>query len=162
MRDRVKAPQGNPLFVIYFVSIVVLVAGLGIIITIVRHLTTTFADDTAMIASWKNIFEAAATYSIAISATALADVILSRASAETRAFKAIAIALTVLVGLSFAASFGLPFYGALTGAIVGVLLSLFQWWVINAHNANLDDDPTDPTGGDPMRPLAGTLEGYKV
>jgi hypothetical protein len=46
-----------------------------------------------------------------------------------------------------------------------LFFSLWVWWIANAYNTGLHDEPTDddaPLGGDPTAPLAGDFGGVRV
>lgn len=164
LKSRLVDGFTNPILNIYFLFVIVLVAGIGLLITILRHYFNVFPGEAARLASWQAICESAGTYSIAISVPALADIIFAKQPTETRAFKAIFTAFTILVALCLSAAFGLPFQWALAGAIGSVVISWLQWWLINIKNPNLadDDNPSGTTGGDPLGSLSGTVEGFKT
>lgn len=145
--------MGNPTFVLYFFGVVLVVAGLGVWITLVRYAISTLPEE--KLSAIKNFLETSSTYAIALSATALADVVLSKKYSS--AFGAITLVVFILVCCAIPASFLGPFLGyvqvGLVITVVCVVLSLYQWWLINCDNSALADDsinPTDATGGNPL------------
>ena len=165
---------GNPVFFGYFFGIVVLVAGVGIWITWVRYLLTTYKDPVAESLAIRGILESAATYAVAISSTALADIMLAiqRPGADSspvqpipRSLVMLCFILTVIVICCLVGAFFFPLYNpAMFVAAISMIVGLIQWWIINAENPSLadDDDPSQLLGDDPLQPLGGNLKGFTV
>jgi len=164
LKRRLIQPWKNPKFVFYFFVNVVGIAGIGLWITWVRYGLS--PPGTTPPSAEQGLFEAAATYAIAISAVALADVILSKDPLDS--FVMFSWGLTVLVGISVAVAFGMPVpipvKRVVPICVGGVLISLVQWWMINTDNTALQevDDPVSATGGNPLTPLPGDVSGYKT
>jgi hypothetical protein len=161
---RLGGPFRNPVFILYFGFIVFGVAGLGLWITVIRYFIAGASDANVALVS---AFEAGTTYAIAISATALADIMLSKS--KLRSFIMCTLALTVVVVACVAISFWSPGIGrngiALSATVLSMIICLTQWWMINADNATLEDDEVDPTaatGGDPLAGLPGSLQAYRT
>jgi hypothetical protein len=162
----------NPVFFLYFFGIVVLVAGVGIWITCGRYLLSTYPDAAAEALAIRGILESAATYAVAISATALADIFLASqknsvdAPSPQSIPRSIFIFCFILTGAVIAClvgAFFFPLYwAAVAGATVSMVVGLVQWWLINADNPSLadDDDPSQLIGNNPLDKLSGSLEGY--
>jgi hypothetical protein len=157
IRRRLIDPCANPNFIFYFFLFVVVLSGVGLWITVIRYFTSApnAANDAA-----RNVFENAATYSLAISMTALADIILAKGVLNS--FKMCNFGFMVIVSICFAISFAMPPAGFYTPAwaatSLGIVICWVQWWMINAGNPTLEDDPYDPsdvTGGDPLSGLPG-------
>lgn len=157
---RLRSPWANPKFLFYFVANVVGIAGVGLWITFLRYVYEQVPPPQSPADA---VFEAAATYAIAVSATALADVMLSKDSLGS--FVMLSWGWTILIGVSVGLAFRMPIslndVSLWVICFLGVVMSLLQWWMINTDNQALAEpgDPTNATGGDPLMELQGQPAG---
>lgn len=148
---RIKKPLSHPEFILYFIFIITLTGMIGVF-------TTVEAEIKLSVFSYRNLMISISTYSVALISSATADLILTKQETSERSLKLIGISSILLVlGLFW---FGLSFLNGpflLIPAIVGLILTLFIWWIANADNKNLTNDinpenaipsPTTPILGD--------------
>lgn len=157
---RLKAPPQQPIFILYFVSVMCGVGLLGTWMQILEGISTN---------TWPNLSNNLASYAIAVVASTFAEVVLSsRAGARDEdtqfgpAFQMFALCIVVVcVGLGMTA-FTLSWT---TSAIAAAFASLFLWWVVNAGNRILqepDPVPAAPLGGKAEDALSGDLQDIQV
>jgi hypothetical protein len=150
LRDRTLKPRNDPVFWFYMLSFVVGLGALGFWIEGAKLLLPGLTPKNA-----ENLYTALITFFPPIIGTACAQILF-----ETKYKGLQSFALFCLVLLSFLAA-GLLAYGhnsvwAWVGAAGSTIFSLWFWWIANAHNEALREDPvpTDAAvGGDPDREL---------
>ena len=164
LKGRFLRPWKHPTFVMYFFLIIVFVGGFGLLVPIVSCYAVGSLKEAEL---HKTMVIAAYTYFIAIAATAAVDLILSYRHRKYLlmffAFVSVVVFFCAVLAAIHSARGNL--LCATVPAVIGYVLSLFLWWVGNADNANLLDEPlqpTAPTGGDAKRSLSGTVNGYEV
>ena len=161
LKERLRGPCRHPTFVMYFVGIIVVVGGFGLLEPIVScWVFGTLKPD----AFPQALERATYTYFIAIAATAAVDLVLSYRQRKSLLMFFVLCSLTVLLCAFLAASLGNPGV-AKYPSILGYVLALFLWWVGNAENANLLDTPVEPTdsiGADAETNPSGNLTGFNA
>ena len=155
---RLEEPRHYPTFVIYFIFVIVVLAGIGWIIPLIMAWYYGVGEKYEMLTPY---FQSLSTYAIALSATSFVDLIISinEPQVSKRPFRntfslVIMFAFVVVVGLSLWTFSGMSMLSSATLAIIGTLLSWVVWWVCNGDNAkNLEEPPAPPNaalGGDPL------------
>jgi len=157
---RLVEPLKSPVFVIYFVVVIVIIGGAGIWEILVRSATHKGEDLQFSIS--QATLSAIHTYLVAIAAAAAADAILrlGEANRALRFLGYVAVMAIVLIAVFNSVFVESMFLATLLG--VGALV---LWWVVNADNATLRDEnppPSASTGGDPRQPLQGDLAGLNA
>jgi hypothetical protein len=148
----------------YFVGIIIIVGGFGLLEPVVSSV---------MLGKWPEVelsrlISACYTYFVAIAATAAVDLILSLHQRNFLLMFFLLCCLAVVLCAFFAAILTTLRGNASAAAfpsVLGYLLALFLWWVGNANNANLLDTPVRPdttTGGDAQAEPAGDLSGFNI
>jgi len=164
-RRRLSEPLAHPTFVLSLIGMTVFIGGLGVWWEVVCRVFGFHRLGSAdMTDSW-NIVNALATYLITLVAVSLMDLTIRREEEGVKAFRLVTILLaTIAILLGFLALIAKSMCVATICASLGLLAGLFVWWVANADNTLLRDDPppTATTGGDPDAAPAGTLEGIKA
>lgn len=165
LRETLKArfikPWGHPTFVMYFVIIIVVIGSFGIIEPVLLHYAfkSMNGGDAA-----RMLISASYTYFVAIAATAAVGSVLSLRHQKSLLMFFICSSFAVVALAFWAACARDKTLWALLPSAAGYLLALFLWWVGNADNVDLLDDPikpTSPTGGDVQVPVAGNLAGFQ-
>lgn len=153
-------PRKSPKFVGYFILVVCCIGGWGIIDPILKFTGLKLLKYDAF---YSNLMSGIYTYFIAIAATAVIDVAISKKSSD--AFKLYCHFAGVIVFVcGLIVSFG-PIDNALIPALIGYFTSLLLWWIANSSKEELYDSPippTTPTGGDPNINLSGNTAEFKV
>lgn len=170
VKARIFEPFDDPVFVIYFFLIIVLVGGLGVLLSVIR-----FAADQ----SSQNVIaipRTLSTYSLATVAGAFVqlnflsfpsgtlDSPLEGARASTmRALWMLALAIVVVVAiLALTGLWTVKPAWAYGCSLAGVGCALFLWWIANYDNSNLRlPSPSDVAGGDPDK-IEGHIENETV
>jgi hypothetical protein len=94
---------------------------------------------------------------LAVVAAAFADAILERDANDSFRMLAFSIfVVTVILGVL--TLYSQPCHQANLFGILGAVLSLFLWWIVNATNRRLQDFD-GPTGGPVDRQVQGSLDG---
>lgn len=147
LKMRIVGPTSQPTFIMYFLVVMLAVGGIGCWLTMFSKGFGTEA------------FSSLSTYSIAVLAAAMADVLLSQDVRQSfRMFSMGVLALGVVLavlGLTTPSN-----YWTYASSMIAALLSWFLWYVANADNEKLKEPPASPTvttGGDPAGTLTGTL-----
>jgi hypothetical protein len=163
---RMREPTKRVIFVIYFFAVVLILGGMGWIIPLFRLVFT--GDKNAL---WE-LPKAFSTFLLAILASAMADIVLSEdGSSEelssqetTKGFRVFALGLSLLgIPLAYAGIQRTQLLWAYTASILGMLISLFLWWVLNADKSKWQDktiEPTAATGGTTSVELRGSTDGF--
>jgi hypothetical protein len=164
---RLREPTGRVIFVVYFFAIVIMLGGMGWIIPLCRFY---FLQDFAVIDELPGAY---ATFFLASIAGAMADLVLRGNSAngegsvnegrENYGFRIFAFGLS-LVGilLAFASLQRAAPMWAYVASVLGLMMSLVLWWLLNADSGKWTDatqDPTPPLGGSPTADLQGSTQG---
>lgn len=163
LKERVRAPRKHPTFVMYFVGIIIILGGFGLLEPVISSVM--FGKWPEI--EWVRLISACYTYFVAIAATAAVDLILSLNQRKFLLMFFLLCCLAVILCAIFAAILG-TFRGNATAAafpsVLGYALALFLWWVGNANNPNLLEPvkPDAPTGGDVHANPAGDLSGFTV
>jgi len=165
---RMREPTGRVIFVIYFFAVVLLLGGLGWIIPLCRLV---FYGDMEVVCELPSAFS---TFLLALLAGAMADIVLSgdgsvedsTSPETTRGFRIFAFGLSLLgIPLAYAGIQRTPSVWAYVASILGMFISLFLWWVLNADRTRWQDKPPEPinaTGGTTSVELKGSIEGLTV
>jgi len=144
LRERLRKPCKHPTFVMYFLGIIMIMGGFGLIEPIIRFLSGSLKPEDFP----RTLLSASYTYFVAIAATAAVDLILSYQKRRFLLMFFLLCLMVVYVCAWFAASYGaapqVPLK-AIFPAILGYMMALFLWWIGNAENANLLDEPVKPT-----------------
>jgi hypothetical protein len=163
LKERARTPCKHPTFVMYFVGIIIILGGLGLLEAVVSFVIFGKGQEI----EWVRLISACYTYFLAIAATAAVDLILSLNQRKFLLMFFLLCCLAVVLCAIFAAIFGAFLGNAKAAAfpsVLGYVLALFLWWVGNATNPNLLEpvSPSAPTGGDAQANPAGNLSGFTV
>ncbi|WP_447909498.1 hypothetical protein [Brevundimonas bullata] len=157
LERRTLRPAGETVFWTYLVAGIIALGGFGVILEALRAL---LADGDR---EWGSLYTALLTYSPAIAGPALLQIVF-----ETPTNRRLT-AFVVISGLcTVAVMVGLFMFGTRLGALawVAALLacagSAWLWWIANADNVGLHDDPEAPLGGSETAPLSGDYGQFKV
>lgn len=161
---RFFGPFRHPIFFLYFVAFVIVIGSLGawwpyLGVRRVPDPSTppVSADDWALIGNL-------ATYFIALAAATFADAHLKvgDGSKQFRFLLLVLFVVTCILGIGSLVTSS--FRVAVNAVWVGSVVSLIAWWMANATNPSLRDDPPAdaPTGGDAKRPLPGNLSNIEA
>jgi hypothetical protein len=161
--DRLTTPAKHPTYFFFFLGSVCLYAGAGVWLEVIKLIFGLNHPAEAELA----IRGAIATYFPAILGTAAMQLAISENLRSLRALGYVLSTIFVFLALS------IVFDGNMSSAIailLGALCSLFAllcWWIVNARDRSLKDDPPPEvaTGGDnPEAPLLGdaALSGFEV
>lgn len=157
LKRRTLRPAGELVFWSYFLVGIVVLGGFGVLLEAVR------AGLAANDRDWSNLYTAMLTYSPAIAGPALLQILY-----ETKQNRII-MAFVVIAGtITAALVIALFIFGAFWGGYAWTVAALacagaaWLWWIANADNANLHDDPDAPLGGSPTAPLSGGYGNFKV
>jgi hypothetical protein len=163
LNERLQGPCKHPTFILYFIGIIVVIGGFGLLEPMFSHWVLGKMSDTEF---HKALISAAYTYFIAIAATAAVDLILSDRQRKYLLMFMVVASIVVFLCAILAAALstvkGEPQY-AVGPVIIGYSFSLLLWWIGNAKNAHLLDTPatpTAPTGGDAHNAPAGSTNGF--
>jgi hypothetical protein len=164
LKDRLREPCKHPTFVMYFIVIIIIIGGFGVLEPIVSYLLmgSLTADEFP-----RALTSAVYTYFVAIAATAAVDLILSYQQRKFLLMFFILCGLVVVLCFFFAVILGTYRRSSIViiPSIIGYTLALFLWWIGNATNANLLDippQPTAPAGGDANARPSGDLSGFRT
>jgi len=165
LKERLKKPCKHPTFVMYFLTIVVLVGGFGVY----EPLVSCFVFGATPTKDLPHaVVSASYTYFVAIAATAAVDLILSyyRKKFLLMFFLASSFAVIVLAIFSAAATYNrvIPVSAAIP-TLLGMILALFLWWIGNADNMHLLDSQVEPAaaiGADSRKEPTGDLTGFNT
>lgn len=154
---RLTVPQQSPTFVQHYVFFVVILGSVG---TWGPLYNATFGRQSSTTEATVAVVSSLVTFLIAITPPALYQAVVAEES--TRPFKMFAFGTTFTVS-----SIGVVAYllNSLGLAIVGTVSSLLLWWLFNARNHALREPPAPPenaAGGDPLAPMPGSIDGWKV
>jgi uncharacterized membrane protein len=165
---RMREPTGRVIFVIYFIAVVIILGGMGWIIPLCRLI---FACDMSVAKELPNSFS---TFFLAILASAMADIVLAdeesgeRSSSRepTKGFKVFALGLSLLgIPLAYAGIQSRQLIWAYIASLMGMVISLFLWWVLNADRTKWQEtnlEPIEAAGGNTSADLKGSTEGLTV
>ena len=160
---RLRRPIGYPAFILYFVTIIIIVGGLGTWLTMLAG-------------NWVTVPSSISTYLLAIIAAAAADLILSKPKDNTKRTLELSLQMLALASLVIGTSLAVltefteDFTAKYIFSILGSILALLLWWIANSDNEKLMDsdvDPFDSTGGrmteeGNLSAIEGNLEGLEV
>jgi hypothetical protein len=146
LKKRTVQPLEQPTFVFYFVVVIVIVGGLGVLIKVPKAIGAG-ATSQDVLAVAKDL----STYLLAMIAAAFVDLNFSE-SAKQPSLRMFALSLSIIGAIcavysNFTSNSGRACYIALFGTV----LALFLWWIANFDNAKLLEPlpaPTAATGGD--------------
>lgn len=131
---RFKQPWTELSFVLYFILVIVLFGGLGVILF--------FFQPQSENNSYLNTSQNLLTYSIALLVPAFVTMLAQYLPSSRKKFSLIIIVVFVLVVEGFMVCW-CYFSGALSAAIVSTLLAWFFWVVVNSDNIYLKDETYD-------------------
>lgn len=164
LKDRLSKPCNHPTFVMYFIGIIVIIGGLGLLEPIISYFVINALKPEEFP---RALVSAAYTYFIAIAATAAVDLILSYHKKKYLLMFFLLCLLVVFFCFLLSVTYGTILkrpMSAILPAFIGYIIALFLWWIGNANNAKLLDaqiNPTAPIGDDDTQP-AGDLTGFKA
>jgi predicted small integral membrane protein len=165
---RMREPTKRVSFVVYFFAVVLLLGGMGWVIPLCRLV---FSAEMKVVSELPVAFS---TFLLALLAGAMADIVLSEnGSTEespfqetTKGFRIFALGLSLLgIPLAFAGIQSSRLVWAYVASILGMIISLFLWWVLNADKSRWRDKPIEPiaaTGGTTSVELKGSTEGLTI
>ena len=157
LKERLRTPTKHPTFMMYFWGIIVI---LGAVVSLESVVTSYLLSGKWTEIESIRMISALYTYSVAIAATAAADLVLSLR--EPKYLLMLSQLSCVAVGICAVLAAHL---GTLALALFGYILALFLWWVGNANNATLLDTPSKPdvtTGGDTQDQPVGDLSDFNT
>lgn len=144
---RCYLPLGHPTFIVYFLIIIVVFGGLGVLIKLYRILSIEPTDQDKLA-----LAQDLSTYLLAVIAASFVDLDFSESS-NLRSLRMLALALLLIGGMCGVISqVATTPRIALFSATLGTMLGLFLWWIANYDNTKLiekDPDPKNPVGGSP-------------
>lgn len=152
--QRFISPFSDPVYCLYFLSVIVVIGSLGVWI----QFTTGLKDQ---------IIISASTYFIAILATSTVTVIIKDFDESVRRYRNALVLTSLFVFILGIAGFIIIYTSpsiCLKSVLstVGVFLSLVTWWVANADNSEIrkGSPPNTKEVTDEEEPISGTLDGY--
>ena len=149
--EEFKKPAGHTGFWCYLVVVGILVGGIGVWISIYRDRT------------WLSVVGSLLTYFPAIAAASCFELVHADKHPEPKFARNVAIFSAATLGLAAVLISTNP-PGFLT-CLFGSLASLFAlalWWLANANNPTLRDDPIASVGGDASAAPAGQKGDFNV
>jgi len=151
----------SPVFVLYFLVVVVAIGGLGIWEVLVRWVN--YKGVALHFSATQATLNAIHTYLVAIAAAAASDAILrwGEEGNKTLRFLGYVSVMTLALG----AVFNSTLVESILIASILTVGALALWWIVNADNVTLRDEtppPSASTGGDPRKPLQGDLSGFNA
>lgn len=156
LKRRTLRPAGETVFWAYLVAGILVLGGFGVILEAGKVLL-------AQEREWGSLYTALLTYSPAIAGPALLQIVFETpTNRRLVAFVVIASLFTVAIMV------GLFMFGAVWGgwawliAVLACAASAWLWWIANADNVGLHDDPDAPLGGSATAPLSGGYGKFKV
>lgn len=162
LKERLRKPCKHPTFVMYFLGIIIIMGGFGLLEPVIRFLAGSLKSEDLP----RTLLSASYTYFVAIAATAAVDFFLSYQKRRFLLMFFLLCLVVVYLCAWFASAYGavpqVPMK-AIFPAAIGYMLSLFLWWVGNAENANLLEVPVNPTAsiGADAQP-GGDLTGFNT
>jgi hypothetical protein len=165
LRRRIREPAGRVAFVLYFLTVVFVLGGMGWLIPLCRFYV--LKDESA----FSEVPSAASAFFLALLAGGLADIVLGEDSgsdnsptpAASKGFKMFALGFSLLsVPLAVVGIQRSHLFLAHAASAAGLALGLFLWWVLNADRARWQDEVPEAiaaTGGPTTVELKGTTEG---
>lgn len=157
LKRRTLRPAGETVFWAYLTVGIIAFGGCGIVLEFLKALLAGEERD------WSGLYTALITYSPAIAGPALLQIAFEipqnrRLGAFVVVSGLVALAVPIALFL-FGYSWGAWAWVAAALACAG---SAWLWWLANADNAGLHDDPDAPLGGSPTAPLSGGYGSIKV
>lgn len=136
----------------------VLLGGMGIWVPIYQNYGRSLSAAEALAVPY-----GIATYLMAVIATAFADILITDAERLSLRMFAFGISAAALIAGTLAL-FCTDVSKAYALSLMGGVLSLMLWCIVNAENLRLREPPppTASTGGDPKQKLTGTLDGIEA
>lgn len=163
LKHELKLRLGSPLkqetFCLYFIGLVMIAGSFGVWEPLFRCFYFHSLKQDELL---KSIVGASYSYFVAVAATASVDIQLGlKPERSTRVF--LSLCALGVAACAVLAAFGPNPYSSRWPALIGVVLSLFLWWIANGENPNLQDNPpTSTLGGKTTDPLAGGTNGINV
>ncbi|MBI3649439.1 MAG: hypothetical protein HY231_00130 [Acidobacteria bacterium] len=128
LSHRVKQPFGQPSFIFYFISIILIVGGLGVLISLSKFLKEPITDDDKL-----SIARSLSTYLLPVLATAFVELNLRESVKRSIRMFALFILVIGTVLAVFSLITSLPNW-AKYSSYTGSFLALFLWWVAYSTN----------------------------
>jgi hypothetical protein len=158
-KERTTKPAKHPSFVLFFVFAVLGLGALGIWLELYSYIY----PELGVYQSRKTdaLRTAILTFFPAVAGTAAMQLVWA---GSTKHFRSAAFAIlgAFLVVALITSPSRISNTSALVVGVIASLVSLWVWWIANAKQADLLDNPSAPTGGDDVnRKLPGSLEGYQ-
>lgn len=139
LKKRSSQPLGQPTFIFYFIFVIVLVGGLGVIIKLPRAYGSQATPEGVL-----SVAQDLSTYLLATLAAAFVDLNFSESSKQS--LKMFALSMLIVGGFcAVYSNFSVDPTMASWSAIFGTVLALFVWWIANFDNAKLLEQPTPAT-----------------
>jgi O-antigen/teichoic acid export membrane protein len=158
---RTKRPSGQFVYWAHFVMCVVLLGGLALWIELIQqnHLPQSQRD-------WNNTYTSLVTIFPALIGSSSVQMVFEAGNRRVHAFSLIMCFVALITGAALISAPRPADTATWVWAIAMTVFSLWIWWIANADNTRLHDEPPGdaPLGGDPEAPLggAGDFGGVRV
>ncbi|KZX87802.1 hypothetical protein A3726_09260 [Erythrobacter sp. HI0037] len=155
IKRRTTKPKEHATFVFYFLGAILFIGGLGIWVELINAAGSWTETDLVALRT------ALTTFFIALIASSGFQLVLG----EWKQLRAAAYMVSLLMaglGIWLIADRELDLKVAIPLSVIGYLISLWIWWISNADNTDLHDEPPPEAsvGGELDRDLKGDLEGF--
>ncbi len=156
---RTRRPRGEFVFWVYFVLCVLGLGGLGFWVELLQ-----LNGQPAQNRSWDNAYTALVTFFPALIGSSCVQMVFETNNRRMQAFAIICCAGALVMGATLISTMRPASCVMWFLSIVMCLTSLWVWWIANADNKALHDEPPGDAavGGDPDAPLAGDFGGIEV
>ena len=156
---RTHRPSREFVYWVHFALCVVILGGLGFWIELIQqnHLLPVQR-------SWNNAYTALVTFFPAVIGSSCVQMMFESGDRRMHAFSLVTCFGAFIIGAALISAARPVDVFTWFAAIVMSLVSLWVWWIANADNTKLHDEPSDdaPLGGDPTAPLSGDFGGVRV
>lgn len=152
---------------VYFFAVVVVLGGMGWIIPLYRHC---FSSDMKAVS---DLPSALSSFFLALLAGAMADIVLDDGESKgdssqepNKGFRVFVLGLSLVgIPLAYAGIQRTDTNLAYFASVLGMMISLFLWWILNADKDKWQDRTPEPivaTGGTVSVDLKGSTDGLTV
>lgn len=155
--QRTTHPVREVVYSGFFVGFVVMLGGLAVCVELYQ-----LARASSATADPSNLYMALVTFFPALIASSCAQMNMETRSRRLQIFSLFVLLVSTIIGIALIFTPRPAGGTAWTTASALSLTALWIWWIANAHNRSLHDDPDAAVGGDPNAPLSGDVSGMRL